>query len=100
MSGVRQIPDDLHSSVPRSVEFLVFFRVQLPQSRPLQSRRVDTKKLDNQPGFIIPKLLKNLMNFIKKYGSLAKNVLLFAGTGSVQKSMEWEEEKSSQISST
>ena len=76
MSGVRQIPDDLHSSVPRSVEFLVFFRVQLPQSRPLQSRRVDTKKLDNQPGFIIPKLLKNLMNFIKKYGSLAKNVCL------------------------
>ena len=76
VGGVWQVPDDLHSSVPRSVQFKVLLRVQLPQSRTIESCGVDTKEVDHHSWLIVTKLLQNLVHFVIEYCSLAQDVCL------------------------
>ena len=69
-----QAPDNLDSCVPRPVESEMLLRVQLPQSRYIESSGVDTEKLDDQLWFIRSKLLEDLVHIAEENSPLAKNI--------------------------
>ena len=76
MSGVGQVPDHLDNSVLGSGQLVVLIRGQLPQTRAVQSCGVDTEQVDHHSGFIEPKLLHNLMDFIIHDSSFTQNICL------------------------
>ena len=54
----------------------MFLRIQLPQGASIECCGVDSKEVDHQPGFIVTKLLNDLMHPVKKCSSLTNDVSL------------------------
>ena len=74
MGRVRQISDNLHSSIPGPGQLAVFFTVQFPESGSIECCGVDIDQVDNDSWLIEAKLLQDLVHLVVENCSLSQNI--------------------------